>query len=684
MITRYTFGNPVETYAVPQKPEACGKLLPFFERSEDGLTYSMKLNKDEIVYGLGEQIRGINKRGWTYTSFCADNPHHEEGTHSLYGAHNFLVFDREKPFGVFFDHPGEMTFDIGYSDLDTIKITARYPDTDIYIIDGETPYGIVRAFRKLIGQSYIPPLFGFGFQQSRWGYRCKEDVDRVLEAYSAYGLPLDSVCLDIDYMEDYKDFTVNSGRFPDFEDYVASLKKENIHLIPIIDAGVKIEEGYDVYEEGRENGYFCKKQDGSDFVAGVWPGRTHFPDFLNPDVRKWFGEKYYRLTEAGIEGFWNDMNEPAMFYSDEGLEKAKQQIQAVFSKEIDIEGFFALGGLMNSISNSPADYASFYHEFDGIRARHDTVHNLFGYNMTKAAAEAFAAKYPDRRLLLYSRASYIGAHRYGGIWTGDNMSWWSHLLLNIKMMPSLNMCGFLYSGADLGGFGADTSGDLLLRWLQFGIFTPLMRDHSAIGTLLQEPYRFGNIDAFRRTLQLRYRLMGYIYSEFMKAALEDECLFRPLAFDYPEDTFAKRVEDQLMFGESLMLAPVYEQNARGRYVYLPEDMLFVKFISLEEAENERFVEYLEDGTPYIAKPMPAGHHYIDVALDETHLFVRPGKLLPLLRPANTTAELDFTAPEVIAYPHGQKELAYRYYTDDGVTKDYTEASHFKNIVFTVK
>ena len=246
------------------------------------------------------------------------------------------------------------------------------------------------------------------------------------------------------------------------------------------------------------------------------------------------------------------------------------------------------------------------------------------------------------------------------------------------------MCGFLYSGADLGGFGADTSGDLLLRWLQFGIFTPLMRDHSAIGTLLQEPYRFGNIDAFRRTLQLRYRLLGYIYSEFMKAALEDECLFRPLAFDYPEDAFAKRVEDQLMFGESLMLAPVYEQNAKGRYVYLPEDMLFVKFISLEEAEDGRFVEYLEDGTPYVAKPMPAGHHYVDVALDEVPLFVRPGKLLPLLRPANTTAELDFTAPEVIAYPHGQKELAYRYYTDDGVTKDYQDPSHFRNIVFTVK
>ncbi len=682
MIARYTFGTPVETGAVPTKPAALSTALPFFERTADGQKYTLSLGKDEIVYGLGEQIRGINKRGWSYTSFCADNPHHEEGTHSLYGAHNFIVFDREKPFGVFFDYPGEMTFDIGCSDPNACIITAKTPDMDVYILDGETPYAIVKSFRRLIGQSYIPPLFGFGFQQSRWGYKCKEDVEKVLEAYTAYDLPLDNVCLDIDYMDNYKDFTVSTDRFPDFKDYVAEKREENIHLIPIIDAGVKIEEGYDVYDEGKENGYFCKKEDGTDFVAGVWPGRTHFPDFLDPTVRKWFGEKYYRLTEAGIDGFWNDMNEPAMFYSDEGLERAKQQIQAVFSKEIDIKGFFALGGLMNSISNSPADYAAFYHEFDGIRARHDTIHNLFGYNMTKAAAEAFERKYPDRRLLLYSRASYIGAHRYGGIWTGDNMSWWSHLLLNIKMMPSLNMCGFLYSGADLGGFGADTSGDLLLRWLQFGIFTPLMRDHSALGTLDQEPYRFGNIDAFRRTLQLRYRLMGYIYSEFMKAALEDECLFRPLAFDYPEDAFAKRVEDQLMFGESLMLAPIYEQNAKGRYVYLPEDMLFIKFISFETAQSERNVEYLEDGTPFVKQPLPAGHTYIDVALDEVPLFIRPGKLLPLLRPANNTAELDFSSTELLAYPHGAKEVAYRYYTDDGVSKDYSSPSNFKTLIYT--
>ncbi|MBP5184598.1 MAG: alpha-glucosidase, partial [Lachnospiraceae bacterium] len=245
-----------------------------------------------------------------------------------------------------------------------------------------------------------------------------------------------------------------------------------------------------------------------------------------------------------------------------------------------------------------------------------------------------------------------------------------------------NMCGFLYTGADIGGFGDSSSRDLLLRWLAFGVFTPLMRDHSALGTLAQEPYRFGNIDAFRRTLQLRYRLLGYIYSEFMKAALNDECLFRPLAFDYPEDGFAAGVEDQLMFGESLMLTPVCEQNAKGRYVYLPEDMLFVKFISHETAETERFVEYLEDGTPYLKQSLPAGHHYIDVALDEIPFFVRPGKLIPLLKPANNTAELDLNTTELLAYPHGAKEVAYRYYTDDGISKNYNDPAHFRTLIFT--
>lgn len=216
--------------------------------------------------------------------------------------------------------------------------------------------------------------------------------------------------------------------------------------------------------------------------------------------------------------------------------------------------------------------------------------------MTRSAGEAFERLEPDKRILMFSRASYIGMHRYGGIWTGDNKSWWSHILLNLKMMPSLNMCGFLYSGADIGGFGADATQDLVMRWMALGIFMPLMRDHSARGTRRQEAYAFEDIEAFRGIIGLRYRLLPYLYSEFMKAALKNEMYARPLGFVWPEDRIARRVEDQLLIGESIMIAPVYEQNAVGRTVYLPEEMKLLRFHGQEVTEQ---------------RVLPAGHHFLE-------------------------------------------------------------------------
>ena len=226
------------------------------------------------------------------------------------------------------------------------------------------------------------------------------------------------------------------------------------------------------------------------------------------------------------------MNEPPLFYSEPHLKEVFEQIEEYKSSEMDLDNFFAFQNLVHSLSNNEEDYKLFYHNYNGQHLRHDKVHNIYGYNMTRAAAEAFEELVPDKRILLFSRSSYIGMHRYGGIWTGDNLSWWSHLKLNVQMMPSLNMCGFLYTGADLGGFGGNTTSDLLLRWLAFGIFTPLMRNHASMGTRDQEAYRFDTPEAFSRIIGLRYGLMPYLYSEYMKAALHNEMYMMPLAFAY--------------------------------------------------------------------------------------------------------------------------------------------------------
>ena len=671
MIRKFVFGQPVDTGAVVQDiPVYTGNQeYMMAAETEDSIILSRTMAEDDIVYGLGEQVRGINKRGFSYVSYAADDPVHTENKHSLYGAHNFMVLAGQKQFGVFVDDPGRVVFDVGETQIDTLTITAG-KNCVIYFIDGDGLKDIVKQFRCLIGRSYIAPKWAFGYQQSRWGYECEDDVRRVVKGYHGNGIPLEAVYMDIDYMEDYKDFTVDEEKFPEFPAFVEEMKQEHVHLVPIIDAGVKIEEGYPVYEEGVEGNYFCKDADGENFVAAVWPGRVHFPDVLNSEARTWFGNKYQWLIDQGIDGFWNDMNEPAIFYSDKRLKEVMDELVSMRGMNLDIHSFFRMKDIVAALSNSQEDYESFYHNLDGVRVRHSDVHNLYGFNMTKAAGEAFERIAPDKRILMFSRSSYIGMHRYGGIWTGDNNAWWSQLLLSIQQMPALNMCGILYTGSDIGGFGSDTTEDLLLRWLEFGIFTPLMRNHAACGTREQEAYQFSHIDNFRNIIRIRYGLLPYIYSEYMKAALKNEMYFRPLAFDYPQDQQAARVEDQLLVGDSLMIAPVYTQNAKGRYVYLPEDMLMVRM----SAMDNRTCEVMEKG-----------HYYIEIALNELVIFVRKNHVLPLAKMGEnvlTTADLEENSYEWLGYVTDKAE--YELYTDDGISKQYVPEEQWKKYCFTAE
>ena len=666
MIQRFSFGHPFPTQSVVLSLPAESGPVPFL--TPDGTGWQLTLSEQAAVYGLGEMPRGINKRGWHYITNNTDESRHSEDKLSFYGAHNFLlVRDGSTCFGLFVDFPGKVYYDIGYTRHDLFSFHTETPDYDLYLLSGGNENAICKEFRTLIGRSYIPPRWAFGLAQSRWGYKTEEDVREVARQYKEHDLPLDMICMDIEYMQDYADFTVNKERFSDLAKLSADLKAQGIRLVPIIDAGVRIDPNDPTCTEGLEKGYFCKKADGTPFVAAVWPGKAYFADFLRPEVREWFGHKYKALTDCGIEGFWNDMNEPSLFYSPERLRAFLNDMAALREKDnIEQEEFFlrVVGGAMG-LMNSPADYASFYHEVDGQKVRHDQVHNLYGGSMTRAAGEAFADLRPGQRTLLYSRSSFIGSHRYGGIWLGDNNSSWAQLLANIQMMPSVQMCGFLYSGADLCGFSSDTTPDLVLRWLEFGLLTPLMRNHSAVGTRMQEYYRFPEVlPAVRNMIRLRYALLPYLYSEFMKAALENTSYFRPLAFDYPDDPDAREVEDQLLLGEGLMAAPVYVQNAHGRHVYLPEPMKLLRLRAVDDYDEEI---------------LPAGHHYIRCALDEVLLFLRPGHIVPVAQPANSTSELDDASLTLWSFLPDGESAEYRMYRDDGVTTEYEKKEHWKTL-----
>ncbi|SCY82657.1 TIM-barrel domain-containing protein [Alkaliphilus peptidifermentans] len=665
---KYRFGAPIETESlvINSMQKMTDNTLKYFKlnRKKNQLQFIYKMSKSDIVLGLGENQRGMNKRGGLYESFCSDDPVHTPDKKSLYGAHNFFILDGAEKFGIFVDYPSKVIFDIGFSQADELNITIEDENLDLYIIEGEGPKEIVEAFLVLLGDSYVPPKWAFGYQQSRWSYPDSKEIERIADSFLQNKIPCDAIYLDIDYMEAYKDFTIDEKRFPEFKEFVEKIKNKGFRLIPIIDAGVKIEDDYIIYEEGKKNDFFCVDEDDTPFVAAVWPGKVHFPDFLNPEARRWFGLKYKLLIDNGIEGFWNDMNEPAIFYTEDSLKKAISMAKDSEDKNLDINSYFNLKDQFSNLINNVEDYKRFYHKIDGKKISHYDVHNLYGHNMTRSAAEGFKEIDPNKRFLLFSRASYIGMGRYGGIWTGDNHSWWQHILLNIKMMPALNMCGFLYIGADTGGFSGDANSQLLIRWSQFSIFTPLFRNHSALGTRSQEPYAFDDesTNIMKKVIELRYSLIPYIYSEYMKAAIKKILYFMPLSFEY-KDEMSKRVEDQLLVGDSLMITPIYEENAIGRYVWLPEDMLLCKIKSHQDTRCHVYKK---------------GHAYIDVELEETPMFIRKDKMMILGKPAQNVEKINLDELKIIAFI--EDGGSYTYFDDDGSTHSYKDGNYSEILI----
>lgn len=656
----FRYGNPIETGAVVEEKIETKLENNLNIKFEDGhCKISIELSSKDAIYGLGGNLGGINKRGRLYESYCTDEPLHIEDRAKLYAAHNFFIISGEETIGYFIDFPTRIKYDVAYYNENYFNIEIYGQDFYLFIIEGKDEKEISSKFLEIIGRAYIPPKWAFGYFQSRWGYRDKDEVRKVYHTFRSNDIPLEGIYLDLDYMDDFKDFTISEERFDDFKEFVSDLKEDGLYLVPIIDAGVKVEEGYDIYEEGIAGDHFCKDKDGKPYEGVVWPGKVHFPDFMKEETQDWFGSKYKVLTDCGIEGFWNDMNEPAIFYGQEALDEAINYAEESKGKNLDAFSFFKLKDNFTYLANKDSYYQSFYHEMDGKRFTNDEVHNLYGYYMTKSANIGLTKLLKGKRFLLISRASSIGMHRYGGIWTGDNSSWWSHLEQNIKMLPSLNMCGFFYIGADTGGFGGNCNGEILTRWLQLSVFTPLLRNHSAIGCNNQEPYAFTEdvLINSRNLIKARYSLVPYIYSEYMKAVNNYNIMFKPLSFEFKEN-LAKEVEDQMLLGDQLMIAPVCQSNRSGRFVYLPEKMLEVSFLDEDIATSVK----------------EKGIQYIEYGLENLKFFIRRNSILPYVKPSKNIVELDQQNLKVLAYV--DDGAIYDLYDDDGESYDFTEGKSY--------
>lgn len=409
------------------------------------------------------------------------------------------------------------------------------PTLDLYLWEG-SPLEVVAGLARLTGRPPMPPLWALGYHQCRYSYADETAVREVVAQFATHNLPLESVWLDIHYMEGYKVFTTSSHRFPQLRALSDELQTQGIRLVPIIDPGVKVEDGYRIFEEGRRRRVFIQDDRDELMVGGVWPRRAVWPDFSREEARAFWAEEVQNFVQTyGFAGIWNDMNEPAV---------------------LELEGA------------APTDKALPFTAQQGAKS-HLEARNLYGLGMAEATYQGL--KVLGRRPFILTRSGFPGIQRYAFVWTGDNESRYEDMALSVPLLLSLGLSGIPFCGSDVGGYGSDAAPELLLRWTWLGALYPFFRNHSALGTRRQEPYTYAEpwMSWMREALSFRYQLLPYLYSLARTAHEEGLPLWRPLFLYWPTDE-AARCDDEFLLGEALLAAPVLRLGEGARRVYLPE------------------------------------------------------------------------------------------------------------------
>lgn len=535
-----------------------------------------RMQNEEAFFGLGDKPLALNLAGQRVTNWCSDMYAYERGRNPLYKAIPFYVgLHHQIAYGIFFDNTYQSTFDFGNEEKDGVSFWAEGGEMRYYYLHGVAVSDVIQNYAQLTGTHELPALWTLGFHQCRWSYFPESKVKDITTAFRNKQIPLDAIYLDIDYMDGYRCFTWNKNYFPEPQRLIAALNQQGIKTVVIIDPGIKIDDEYPVFQEALQKGYFCRRGDDYYMEGSVWPGRCYFPDFTHPEVRNWWGTLFKELLEQGVAGVWNDMNEPAVFET----------------------GTF------------PDDVR---HNFDGYGGSHRKAHNVYGSQMVRATYEGMKQLQPHKRTFTITRAGYAGFQRYSSTWTGDNVANWDHLLLTIQMCVRLNMSGISFCGADLGGFtGGDPDGELYVRWLQVGVFSPFMRVHSAGDTGNREPWAFGSFyeKLAKKAIEMRYQFLGYIYTQYWLHQQKGLPILRHMAMMEQTNKANIARDDQFFVGENLLIAPIVTEGATQRKVYLPQGNWY-NYHTKQHVEGSR-------------------EHTVDAPLHIVPIFAKAGTVLPI-------------------------------------------------------
>lgn len=604
--------NPYEDLAIA---ELEGHTVGKDEEKTDSVTIIKKLGKDDAIYGLGDKPGCLNKRGYSYVNWNTDDPApHVDSFKSLYKSIPFfIVLGDEYCYGIFADNTYKTTFDFGYENTDYYFVEHEKGELDYYFMPGNDMAEVVGLYTSLTGTTPLYQRWIYGSHQSRWGYYTQDEVLDIADKFRELDIPCDVIHMDIDYMNGYRVFTFDDKKFPDVKGLSEKLADSGVKLISIIDPGVKKDEDYFMYKEGMEMDAFAHDTDGSVYENAVWPGTSVFPDFTKQSVRSWWGDKTKILLEHGISGIWNDMNEPASFN----------------------------GPLPDDVQ---FEYGA-----------HEKVHNIYGHFMAKATYEGLAKNDGGKRPFVLTRAAYAGSQKYCGGWTGDNHSIWAHIALSLEQVCNLSVSGLAMCGSDIGGFGSDTTPELLVRFYEAAVFVPFFRNHSAMGTRRQEPWQFDEttIDAVRKTVKLRYRFIPYIYDLAHECEKTGAPIVRPLVYEYPADKHVRNICDEYMLGSFVLVAPVIAPGKEAREVYLPDG----------------------DWYDYYTGEKYSGGRYIlaDAPLDKVPVFIKAGAIIPVADGEICSTE-DITEDKIsiLTYPG---KGSFVHYQDDNETFAYRDGAY---------
>jgi alpha-glucosidase len=602
--------------------------------------------EDEHYFGLGDKVGPLDRRNQAFTLWNTDAFGYQESTDPIYKSIPFfLTFRQGRVAGVFLDNTWRSSFDFGKEDHRVYSFGSENGPLDYYVLYGPDPKQVLASYAWLTGVTPLPPLWSLGFQQSRYSYSPESKVHEIANRLRADKIPSDAIYLDIDYQQDNRPFTVDLEKFPHFAQMIADLKQQNFHIVAITDLHIAQlpNLGYFPYDSGVAGDEFVKNSSGSTYIARVWPGLCVFPDFTRASTRAWWGTLYKQFVNQGIAGFWNDMNEPAIF------DVPSKTMPDDVEHRIDEPGFAKR------------------------TASHLEIHNVYGMENTRATYDGLLKLDPDHRPFVLTRASYAGGQRYAATWTGDNSSTWNHLRLTTPMLLNLGLSGFAMSGADVGGFAGTPQPELLTKWFELASFQPIDRDHTAKGTGDQEPWVHGpDQEAIRRRyIEERYKLMPYLYTTAEEMSRTGLPIVRPLFVEFPDATADKHPidldgESEFLFGPDLLIAPPhYSDELDDDEVQLPP-VTWYDYWTGEKIEHRAPIvshdsEQVKNSV--VAKPV-----IVHPTLDTLPVYVREGSILPMEPLTQSTVETPQGPLTLRVYPGLNCKGSI--YLDDGISYAY--------------